>query len=68
MARDDEEEKVRVHCWIYKRDVERLDSLWGATVGRSKAICTIIRSTLNTIDAKAQQSAKTLPAVEIDLT
>ena len=64
MARNEDEEKVRVHCWVYKRDVERLDTLWGATVGRSKAICTIIRSTLNTIEAKTQQDARSLPAVE----
>lgn len=64
MPRKEDEETQCVHLWLYKRDVERLDAMYGHTIGRSKAARAIIRRTLNQIEARAEQKAK---PIEVNL-
>jgi hypothetical protein len=66
MPRKEDEEVQCVHIWLYARDVERLDLMYGNTIGRSKAVRAIIRKTLNQIEAKASLAAKPLDGVDLD--
>ncbi len=51
------EPQVRIHTWIYERDKQRLDALYGQTVGHSKVIRLIVRKFLDGIEAKAMGRA-----------
>ena len=61
-----EEELRRIHIWLYDRDVERLDAIYGKSLGRSTAIRSMVRKMLNIIEAKSQATALPVPIVEDD--
>lgn len=47
------EEQVRIHVWIYARDRDRLDALYGKTTGPSKVIRLVLRKFLDGLEARA---------------
>lgn len=54
MISDEREETMRVHIFVYKEDYERIKELYGDTIGVSKAIRTMLRKFLRTVDAKTE--------------
>lgn len=64
MPRTETEEIQRVHLWLYARDVERINELFGKNIGISRAIRMMVRKFLNQIDAKAQLEAKPIGDIE----
>jgi hypothetical protein len=58
MPRKEEEETTRVHVHLFQRDVDRLDDLFGATMGRASAIRKIIRAFINNVEAKASERSQ----------
>lgn len=67
MSRKKEEPTRRVHIHMAVVDIERLDLIFGTNserpVGRSKAICKIIRHYLNQIEEEAAKSSKSLNVI-----
>ena len=58
MPRLETEELVRKHVWLYAKDVERIDAMFGQTIGFSKAFRLIVRKFMDQAEAKAQHGAK----------
>ena len=60
---------IRKHVWLDANDCDRIESLFGETIGFSEAIRLMLRKFLDGIEAKAQGAAKALPhkPVEVDL-
>lgn len=62
---DSSEELIRVHVWLYRSDVERIDDLWGQSLGRSAAIRTFVRKYLRIMEEKVNKKSKT-PTVDME--
>lgn len=45
----------RIHIFMYERDVEDIEALYGSTVGQSKFIRTVVRDYLNKLRQKARE-------------
>ncbi len=60
MSQNDEELR-RIHIYLYDRDVDRLDAIYGKSLGRSTAIRNMVRKMLNIIEAKSQETAQPVP-------
>ncbi len=52
MPKYESEEISRRHIWLYSRDIERTELLFGRTLGFSKAIRLMVRKFLNSVEAK----------------
>lgn len=61
MPKTEHDDMARVHIWLYKSDIERINALYGSNIGFSKAIRLLLRKFLKEIDAKAAAKA-TVPA------
>lgn len=53
------DEQDRYHIWLFKEDVQLVDTLWGNSVGRSRAIRIILRKALASLRAQAEAKSKT---------
>lgn len=62
MPRHETQDLERIHLWIYKRDRERLDAIFGPTTGLSKPVRQIIHDYLNNIEARARAKARSKEA------
>lgn len=49
---------VRAHIWLYARDWERVKELFDSTVGASKAVRAMVRTTLRQLEAKSSAQAR----------
>lgn len=68
MANQLDEPTVRVHVHFYKRDIERIEALFGHRLKRAEAVRQLVRQMLDRIEAQAQGQAQALPAeLELDL-
>jgi hypothetical protein len=65
MSKQETEEVIRVHIWIYARDWERLHDIYGKTLRPSKAIRAIIRSFLSGLESRIGAAENALG--ELDL-
>ena len=61
------EELTRVHVWILKDDKEAIDTMFGNSIGFSKAIRTIVHQYVRQIQAKAATQAKTVHVTAGDI-
>ena len=61
MSRRGEEEMIRVHINMPKRDLDRVKQLWGESLGVSKAVSSIVRKYIERIERKAAENAKPVP-------
>jgi len=52
MPRYESEDLVRRHIWLYARDVERIELLFGRSLGFSKAARLMVRKFLDSVEAK----------------
>lgn len=63
---DTGERMVRVHLWLFERDLERLDLLFKDSYGRSRAARTMIRKYLDNLEAiNAEKVRARAPDVEL---
>jgi len=58
MPRKENEDCVRVHLWIFKKDYQRLHDYFGDSIGFSKGARHIIKQFMDGIEAKAAEQAK----------
>jgi hypothetical protein len=67
VPRRESEEIERIHVWLYTRDVGRIDTLF-PQVSRNKIIRSIVRSTLDNIEAKLTDIRDSaLPIAPVDI-
>lgn len=72
MVKRSEEEKVRVHIHMFKRDKERIDA-WridktgGERIKFSESVCMIVRKFLDQVEAKAMAGAAHPKLTEDDM-
>lgn len=67
MPKYESEEISRRHLWLYTRDIERTELLFGRTLGFSKAIRLMVRKFLNSVEAKGLIEAHHPIVNELDL-
>jgi len=67
MPKYESEEIARRHIWLYARDIERTELLFGRTLGFSKAIRLMVRKFLNSVEAKGLIEAHHPIVTESDL-
>ena len=58
----DDEELIRVHIWIYKRDHERIMAYFDKTLGFSRAARMMLRKFLDNLEAQSAATAKPIKA------
>lgn len=51
---------TRVHIWLPIRHKEKIDELWGESLGFSKAVQQIIKAYLDGLDARVGAQAKAI--------
>lgn len=59
------DDKVRVHVWLNKRDLERIAVMY-PRMGQSEVIRTIVKKTLDAADAQAARGRR-VPQVEVEI-
>lgn len=52
------DEQTRVHIWLFKDDVEEIRAMYAESIGFSKAIRNMVRSTLRQVRARAGVSSE----------
>jgi metal-responsive CopG/Arc/MetJ family transcriptional regulator len=67
MPRREEEEVVRVHVHLFKRDIDRLDELFEHSMGRAKAVRKIVRAFINNVEAKASERSAHVTATDFNI-
>lgn len=53
MARSDTEPSVRTHLWLFKSDLEWLQSTFGHNIGVSQAVRKLVRAYRRKVETKA---------------
>lgn len=66
MSRKLEEDTIRKHVVLYRRDWERILEIYGKSIGGSQAVRRIVRAFLINLDAKTSAQAKR-PQDEIEI-
>lgn len=54
------EHKSRRHVWLYDSDWERLGEYFGDSVGRSDAVCRMVRAALDGIAQRAERESRNI--------
>lgn len=67
MPRLEEEPIARTHLWLFKRDIERLQQLFGDKIGYSRSVRMIVRKFLDGVEAKATENTKAMQISTLEL-
>lgn len=64
----EDEDKTRVHLFLYTKDVQRLHELFDNSIGFSGAVRIMVSQYLSRIDNAESAVAKPIPQIDLDIT